>query len=112
MIDTRDDGCKRRESVVSFVETLATYPDSARGRRSWETASAWLYPGDEIAVVRRMPSDDFLEDIAAIAELVGRLRSLARGEHSDLSVVDQAADVIVACYVPPYCLPVQKGDAE
>lgn len=40
-------------------ETLAQYPDSGGGRRVWQSVGAWLYPVDEIAVIRkRMASDE------------------------------------------------------
>lgn len=38
------------------AETLAVYPETAGGRRSWQSVGTWLYPGDAIAVIRR--SDD------------------------------------------------------
>lgn len=39
------------------TETLARYPDTAGGRRAWQSVGAWLYPGDRI-VVMRGPADD------------------------------------------------------
>lgn len=38
-------------------ETIAQYPESAGGRRAWQSVGAWLYPGDRIVVMRGSADD-------------------------------------------------------
>lgn len=62
LLRQRDEILRLRDEILRLRalvngETIAQYPESAGGRRVWQSVGAWLYPGDRI-VVMRGPAND------------------------------------------------------